>query len=106
MPDQGFCQSRAVRWSSGDRNARGNVTRESPLESDVDATGVDDLVRLGQRIAEVRKQRGWTQTDLAEAADISRVTVSKIERGATDVGYVRLVRLARALGLPASALVD
>ena len=81
------------------------MTRESPLDSDVDVAGVDDLVRLGQRIAEARRQRGWTQTDLAEAAGISRVTVSKIERGATDVGYVRLVRLARALGVPASVLV-
>ena len=82
------------------------MTRESPLDSDVDVAGVDDLVRLGQRIAEARRQRGWTQTDLAEAAAISRVTVSKIERGATDVGYVRLVRLARALGVPASVFVD
>lgn len=82
------------------------MTRESPLDSDVDATGVDDLVRLGQRISVVRRQRGWTQTDLAIAAGISRVTVSKIERGATDVGYVRLVRLAKALDVSASALVD
>ena len=37
---------------------------------------------------------------------MSRVTVSKIERGATDVGYVRLVRMARALGVPASEFVD
>lgn len=82
------------------------MTREYPLDSAVDAANIDDLARLGQRIAEVRKQRRWTQTDLAEAADISRVTVSKIERGATDVGYIRLVRLARALGVPSSALVD
>ena len=82
------------------------MTRESPLDSDVDATGVDDLLRLGQRIAEARKERGWTQTDLSEAAGISRVTVSKIERGTTDVGYVRLVRLARALDVRASAFVD
>lgn len=75
------------------------MTRESPLDSDVDAIGAVDLVRLGQRIAEARKQCGWTQADLAEAAGISRVTVSKIERGTTDVGYVRLVRLARALSL-------
>ncbi len=82
------------------------MTRESPSDSAVDTASVDDLARLGRRIAEVRKERGWTQVDLSEAAGISRVTVSKIERGATDVGYVRIVRLARALGVSASALVD
>ncbi|BAK38294.1 putative Xre family DNA binding protein [Microlunatus phosphovorus NM-1] len=82
------------------------MTRESPLDSGVSAAGVDDLVRLGQRIAAVRKQRGWTQSDLSEAAGISRVTVSKIERGTTDVGYVRLVRLARALEVSTSVFVD
>ena len=82
------------------------MTRESLTDSAVDVVGTSDLLRLGQRIVEVRKARGWTQADLSEAAGISRITVSKIERGVTDVGYVRLIRLARALDVPASALVD
>jgi transcriptional regulator with XRE-family HTH domain len=36
---------------------------------------------LGERIAEMRRQRGWTQAELAEKAGLRQATISKIERG-------------------------
>jgi transcriptional regulator with XRE-family HTH domain len=36
---------------------------------------------LGQRIAQLRARRGWTQTDLAERLAVSRVAVSHFEIG-------------------------
>lgn len=38
-------------------------------------------VLLGEQIRLGRKQRQWTERDLAERAGISRATVQKIERG-------------------------
>jgi transcriptional regulator with XRE-family HTH domain len=40
-----------------------------------------DDQRLGAAIRRVRTKRGWRQLDLAMAAGLSRVTVSRIERG-------------------------
>ena len=37
------------------------------------------LKRIGQRIAELRQQHGWTQQDMADRLGISRVAVSHIE---------------------------
>ena len=38
-------------------------------------------LRLGQRIREIRQERGYNQEQLAEKMDISRSTISKIESG-------------------------
>lgn len=35
---------------------------------------------LGQKIALLRKQKGWTQTELAEKAGVSRAFVCNLER--------------------------
>ncbi|MDO4299063.1 MAG: helix-turn-helix transcriptional regulator, partial [Lachnospiraceae bacterium] len=36
---------------------------------------------LGEKIAKLRKQSGWSQEDLAEQLNISRQSVSKWESG-------------------------
>lgn len=38
---------------------------------------------LASRIAAQRKQKGWSQEDLAERMDVSRQSVSKWESGAS-----------------------
>lgn len=53
---------------------------------------------LGQKIRDARRHRGWSQTDLADAADVSRPTVARVERG-DDVSTATLGKLAEALGL-------
>ncbi|MFW5872577.1 MAG: helix-turn-helix domain-containing protein [bacterium] len=37
--------------------------------------------RIGQELRAIRKQRGYTQEQLASKMDISRTTISKIENG-------------------------
>lgn len=41
---------------------------------------------LGKQIKVARKQRGWSENELAERAGVARATVQKIERG--DLGCV------------------
>jgi HTH-type transcriptional regulator / antitoxin HipB len=36
---------------------------------------------LGDAVRRARKAKGWQQVDLAELLDVSRMTVSRLERG-------------------------
>jgi transcriptional regulator with XRE-family HTH domain len=61
---------------------------------------------LGERLASVRKRRGLSQRELAEAAGLSISLIRKLEQDA--YGQVRLAtarKLAKALGVTTSALV-
>jgi transcriptional regulator with XRE-family HTH domain len=59
-------------------------------------------VRVGARIADLRRNRNRTQEEVAAGAEINRVTLARIEAGA-NVSLELLARVARALGV---ALVD
>lgn len=65
-------KARAVdpEWDSADRVARRGRMREQMLAS-----------VSGAQLAEIRKQLGMTQTQLAEAAGLSQARISQIENG-------------------------
>ena len=52
---------------------------------------------LGVRIAEIRKSRKWTQSQLAERLDVEPETISRFERGATVPSLHTLEKLAQTL---------
>ena len=60
---------------------------------------------LGRRIARTRKKHGLTQEELAEAADIGRVTISRLENGEQSPRYQTLKKLAEALGVDTAQLL-
>ena len=60
---------------------------------------------LGARIKELRKDRGWSQRDLAAQANVSQTRLSKYENGTHQVPLGALARIARALALPVDALL-
>lgn len=60
---------------------------------------------LGERIARTRKKYGLTQEELAEAADIGRVTISRLENGEQSPRYQTLEKLAEALGANTAQLL-
>ncbi len=66
----------------------------------------EDLRRLGERVRHQRRTRGLTQEALAEALDLSVAYVSLIERGGRNPPYTTVVAIARALGIPASRIVN
>lgn len=56
-----------------------------------------DLAGIGRRIAEIRREVGLTQEQLAERAGISVVHLSNIELGKKTPGLMVLIRIAEAL---------
>jgi putative transcriptional regulator len=46
----------------------------------------------------LRRERGWTQADLAERLGVSRQTINSLERGRYDPGLPLAFRVARLFG--------
>lgn len=60
------------------------------------------IEELGIRVARRRKQLNMTQSDLAEALDVSYQQVQKYESGATNISVSKLIQIAKALQVEAS----
>lgn len=54
--------------------------------------------RIGQRIADIRKQQGKTQHDIAEATGLQQSHIARIEAGRYSVGLDTLAAIGDALG--------
>lgn len=63
------------------------------------------LERLGSAIKARRAIVGMTQEELAHNANIERAHMSKIERGRRNVTMLNMLRIADALGCPASEIL-
>lgn len=53
---------------------------------------------IAHTVRGARNERGWSQSDLAARAGVSRPTVARIESG-VNVSTATLVKVANALGL-------
>lgn len=62
-------------------------------------------VLVGRRIRELREAKGWSQEKLGEEADLHRTYIGQVERGEKNIGVENLVRLAKALGSTAAAVL-
>lgn len=58
-----------------------------------------DLVRLGELIRAVRKEKGWSQDELAERSGLNASTISLLERGKHAPELGTLMRIVEALGM-------
>jgi transcriptional regulator with XRE-family HTH domain len=63
------------------------------------------LTALGARIREVRKEKGITQTKLAETCEIEKANMSRIESGQTNVTVLTLWKISKALDTPVAELL-
>lgn len=61
------------------------------------------LYDAAMRVAEIRKARGWTQTQLAERVGVEQPTISRLERGHDSITLRLLREVAQALDV---TLVD
>ena len=61
--------------------------------------------RIGARIRIERESRGWSLTELAERAAVSRAMIHKVERGESSPTANLLGKLSGALGLSMSTLM-
>lgn len=61
--------------------------------------------KFGQRLREIRKQKGISQENLAADAGVSRTYVSDIERGERNVSLTTIERFAMALEISMAELM-
>nr|WP_300169514.1 helix-turn-helix transcriptional regulator [uncultured Flavonifractor sp.] len=72
----------------------------------MDAKHYKTFVRIGLNIMYYRKERGWTQMDLAEAVDLSRNHMQRIEAATAVPSLSTLLDIADALDVPVQKLFD
>lgn len=64
-----------------------------------------ELLQIGEQVRIMRKKRGMGQEALAEAADVSNITISRIENGISAMSVLTLKRIAEALEVPAEEIL-
>ena len=62
--------------------------------------------RIGARIAELRKEKGMTQKELAEATGLIQPNIARIENGRYSTSLDTLARIAEALGAKLDFITD
>lgn len=62
--------------------------------------------KVGQRIVELRSQKGWSQSDLARACNKDRQALEKLENGKVNPTIYSLLEIANALEVPLKKLID
>jgi len=62
--------------------------------------------RLGLTVKELRGRKGWSQEELGFETDLHRTYISGIERGVRNPTITVLARIAEALSVPPSRLLE
>lgn len=66
----------------------------------------EPLKVLGQRIRQLRKQRSLSQEEFAHLAELDRSYIGQIERGERNLSFSNLYKIASALDLRISELLE
>lgn len=60
----------------------------------------DVKAAFGQRVRDIRGEKGLSQEGLALACDLDRTYIGGVERGERNVSIVNIHKIAKALGVP------
>jgi DNA-binding XRE family transcriptional regulator len=83
------------------------VAQKSLLRRAYTAQSADvDGVKLGKRIRELRLAAGLTQAELARRTGIHRPNIARVEAGRHTPSLETLARLAQAIGVPTTRVLD
>ncbi|MCK6511910.1 helix-turn-helix transcriptional regulator [Myxococcota bacterium] len=63
-------------------------------------------MEIGTRIRELRKRRGWTIQDLADKVDLTKGSISNIERGIKQPSLDTLAKIAEVFSISPGLLLD
>lgn len=62
--------------------------------------------KFGKKVREIRKQKGLSQEELAFRSGLHRTYISDIERGDRNVSVKNIEKIAHALGIKPSELLE
>jgi transcriptional regulator with XRE-family HTH domain len=68
--------------------------------------GDDPRARFGDRLRSLRVAKGLSQEELADHSGLNRTYVGSVERGERNVSLLNIHKLAAALGVVPSTLLD
>lgn len=66
----------------------------------------DTTVEFGRRVRDLRTKASWTQEKLAAESGMHFTYVASVERGERNISLINIVRLAHALDVDPSDLVQ
>lgn len=55
------------------------------------------LIKIGNKIRELRKSKGFSQESFADEVGIDRTYMGGIERGERNIAAINIIRIAKAL---------
>lgn len=55
------------------------------------------LIKFGERVREIRKEKGFSQEELAHKADLHRTYIGMIERAEKNITLINIDKIAKAL---------
>lgn len=55
------------------------------------------LIKIGKRIRELRKAKGFSQESFAYEVGLDRTYMGSVERGERNIAVINLIRIAKAL---------
>lgn len=60
---------------------------------------IEELIKLGSRIREIRLKKGLNQTQFAYIIGKDQPSINRLERGKMNVGYLYLKQIAEGLDI-------
>jgi len=64
------------------------------------------LREFGNRVKKLREAKGWSQEKLAKKAGLHRTYIGSIERSERNVSLINLEKIAKALNIKITELID
>lgn len=64
------------------------------------------LIKFGERVRKIRKERALSQEELAHKADLHRTYIGMIERAEKNITLLNIEKIANALEVNIKELID
>ena len=64
------------------------------------------LIKFGERVREIRKEKGLSQEELAHKADLHRTYIGMIERAEKNITLINIEKIANALEVNIKELIQ